>query len=207
MLFRSFCSRFSLPPSPVCLSPQFARSSFPPLAWCTSRMGIDTEFRRLLAARYDESFGEGALLQRDGLLVVDLLTNMFSAIGPQYNYSFTGDEVVNFIFQHAQPGFESSQLRACVVCMDLQERVPREKAEEQALRSSKHGHVSVGAGCFVGVLELYSIRFVARNPIQIPVGSSEKGLCCPGRRLVRSVSTSGVSCATAVCARCYGASS
>ena len=85
LLLGRFCSRFSLPPSPVCLSPQFARSSFPPLAWCTSRMGIDTEFRRLLAARYDESFGEGALLQRDGLLVVDLLTNMFSAIGPQYN--------------------------------------------------------------------------------------------------------------------------
>lgn len=103
-------------------------------------MGIDTEFRRLLEARYESSFGDGPMPQNRGLLIVDLLTTAFSAIGPNYNYTFTGDDFVRFVFQHASEGFDGGQIKTCVVCVDLQEWVPKEKEIEQKKRSRNNSH-------------------------------------------------------------------
>jgi hypothetical protein len=103
-------------------------------------MGIDTEFRRLLEARYESSFGDGPVPQSRGLLIVDLLTTAFSAIGPNYNYTFTGDDFVRFVFQHASDGFDGGQIKTCVVCVDLQEWVPKEKETEQKKRSRNNSH-------------------------------------------------------------------
>lgn len=91
-------------------------------------MGIDTEFRRLLETKYDTCFGDGPIPQNKGLLVVDLLTTAFSAIGPRFNYTFTGDEFVRFVFDHASAGFDGGQIKMCVITADLQ--VSRNKARD-----------------------------------------------------------------------------
>ena len=66
----------------------------------------------------------------------DVLTRLHSLLGPNYNFVFTGDQLVDAILEPALQllSLPSASVRTYILCADEPSRVPREKAAEQQRR-------------------------------------------------------------------------
>jgi len=113
-------------------------------------MGIDTAFRRLLAAKAgDQIFGSSVVSCTAGVPVVsvrDLLTDLYRAMtlpsrhGGKMEHLFTGDQLVDLIVSLALKDFQASAPLISVLCVDNQALVPPEKGREQKRRDQDRDH-------------------------------------------------------------------
>ena len=70
------------------------------------------------------------------MVIRDLLTDMFRARGPNYNFLFSGAEVIQHLYAFASTAFKSGTAHTVILCMDQNALVPPEKGAEQARRDA-----------------------------------------------------------------------
>lgn len=139
-------------------------------------MGIDTGIRKFMrsdATWCPDAFSTDTIPVRGCAIVYDLLTEMYRALGPRYDYTFTGEEIAAFVFDLALRPLTSGAARQVVFCADTPDWVPPEKAAEQARRDVRRdtkpypdGLTITDQGVYRGrghAAELMDIRRVMAN--------------------------------------------
>jgi hypothetical protein len=137
-------------------------------------MGINTQIRLMLAkpSRCPQHWHDGYFVQKNGVVIHDILTSLFNARGPNYNYMFTGNAMAKYLLDFARLPFNSGQAHTVIICADNQLFVPNEKREEQKRRDDSKQSSDpypdsaefCAQGIFIqGKLDQIDIRRVMKN--------------------------------------------
>jgi hypothetical protein len=112
-------------------------------------MGINTEIRELLKQHFPAAFrGPSTDDSKGVVLIKDVLTHVHQFRGKsgfakegvgRLEYQFTGLEFCAEFCETFVSTARTGYYKAVVLCMDVQERVPPEKGEEQAARDAARG--------------------------------------------------------------------
>lgn len=112
-------------------------------------MGIDPKVRTMMKGSdwCPEAWSDEPIYQRGGVLIFDLLTDMYRALGPKFDYTFTGKEACDYVYAMAKQPMEAGAARIAVFCCDLPELVPKRKGVEQKRRDRKRDTEPYPDGC------------------------------------------------------------